>query len=75
MKLIKRTYLSAAIWLLPVAIIGSIFCFFMIEYIAYEETDEFLKYEMERIVKYNEEFQSFPNFNNIAYIVPHVNYP
>jgi signal transduction histidine kinase len=75
MKLIKRTYLYAAFWLLPLAIIGSIFCFLMIEYIAYEETDEFLKYEMERIVKYNNEFQSFPNFNNIAYIVPHVNYP
>ncbi|MBN1601646.1 MAG: HAMP domain-containing histidine kinase [Chitinispirillaceae bacterium] len=75
MKLIKQTYLYAAIWLLPVAIIGSIFCFFIIEYIAYEETDEFLKYEMDRIVKFNDEFQSFPNFHNIAYIVPHVNYP
>jgi signal transduction histidine kinase len=75
MKLIKQTYLHAAIWLLPVVIIGSVFCFFTIEYIAYEETDEFLKYEMDRIVNYNNEFQSFPNFHNIAYIVPHVNYP
>lgn len=69
MKLIKRTYLHAAIWLLPVIIIGSIFCFYMIKYIVYEETDEFLTYEMERLVNYHKQNSNLPEFHKVADII------
>jgi len=74
MKLIKRTYYYTALWLLPVMVIGSIFCFFMIEYIAYEETDEFLTYEMERLVKYHKEYNELPEYHKVANIIPDVSY-
>ncbi|GJM31835.1 MAG: two-component sensor histidine kinase [Saprospiraceae bacterium] len=74
MKLIYRTYTLTAIWLLPVMIIGSIFCFYMIEYIAYEETDEFLTYEMERLVNYHKEFKHLPEYHKVADILPDVKY-
>lgn len=72
MKLIKRTYTYTAKWLFPVIIIGSIFCFYMIEYISYEETDEFLTYEMQRLINYHEEFNDLPEFNHVANILPEV---
>lgn len=74
MKLIKRTYLITSIWLLPVTIIGSIFCFFMIEYISYEETDEFLTYEMERLIRYHDENHDLPEFHKVADIIPDLIY-
>ncbi len=74
MKLIKRTYTYTAIWLIPVVIIGSLFCFYMIEYISYEETDEFLTYEMQRLVSYHEEFNDLPDFHQVAAILPGVKY-
>ena len=69
MKLIKRTYLHTAIWLLPLIIIGSIFCFYMIKYIVYEETDEFLTYEMERLVNYHKQNSNLPEFHKVADII------
>lgn len=69
MKLIKRTYLHTAIWVIPVIIIGSIFCFYMIKYIVYEETDEFLTYEMERLLNYHKQNKSLPDFHKVAAII------
>ncbi len=66
MKLIKRTYIYTSIWLIPIFLIGSLFSFLMIEYIAYEETDEFLTYEMERLIQYHEKNDDLPDFANIA---------
>lgn len=74
MKLIKRTYFLTAIWLLPVMFIGSIFCFYMIEYIAYEETDEFLTYEMERLLNYHKENKALPDYHKVANIIPGLRY-
>lgn len=74
MKLIKRTYFLTAIWLLPVMFIGSIFCFYMIEYIAYEETDEFLTYEMERLLDYHKENGNLPDYHKVANIIPGLRY-
>jgi len=42
----------------------------MIEYIAYEETDEFLTYEMQRIVNYHERFRDLPQYHQAATIIP-----
>lgn len=74
MKLIKRTYYLTSLWLIPVTIIGSIFCFIMIEHIAYEETDEFLTYEMQRLIKYHEENNDLPEFHKVADILPGIFY-
>lgn len=70
MKLIRRTYFLTSLWLLPITLIGSLFCFFMIEYIAYEETDEFLTYEMERLVAYHTEHNDLPEYHKVADIIP-----
>ncbi len=69
MKLINRTYIHASFWLLPVVIAGSIFCFYMIKYIVYEETDEYLTYEMERLVEYHKENHNLPEFHKVADII------
>lgn len=74
MKLIKRTYTYTAKWMLPVIIIGSVFCFYMIEYISYEETDEFLTYEMQRLIGYHEAHNDLPEFHQVANILPDVRF-
>ncbi len=74
MKLIKRTYIYTLVWILPFVVIGSLFAFYMIEYIAYEETDEFLTYEMERLVNYHKENNDLPDFHKVADIIPDVKY-
>ncbi|WP_027419073.1 sensor histidine kinase [Crocinitomix catalasitica] len=66
MKLIQRTYLHTLKWLIPVMLIGSVFCFYMIEYIAHEETDEFLTYEKVRLMEYYDANQSLPDFHKVA---------
>lgn len=74
MKLIKRTYLLTLFWLTPVLIIGGLFCFFMIVYISYEETDEYLRYEMERLVSYYNENYDLPEYHKVADILPGIKY-
>jgi len=69
MKLIKRTYLHTFIWLIPALLISSIFCFHVIKYIIYEETDEFLTYEMERLAEFHKMNGDLPEFNKVADII------
>lgn len=69
MKLIKRTYLEALIWLIPVLIFGSIFSFYMIKHIVYEEVDEHLTYEMERLLQYHTEHNDLPEFHKAGDII------
>lgn len=68
MKLIKRTYIQTSFWLIPVIVIGSIYCFYMIKYIYYEETDEFLTYEMERLIEYYAENKDLPQYHKVSHI-------
>ena len=75
MKLIKRTYLLAALWLLPVLIVGSVFSFYVIQYINTEETDEFLTYEMERLRSFHQENKMLPEYHKVADILPETFYP
>ncbi len=70
MKLIKKTYLLTYIWLLPVLLLGSVFSFIIIEYIAYEEIDEFLSYEMERIKKYYAINEMLPENHQGMQLIP-----
>lgn len=67
--MIKRTYLETFLWLIPVLLIGSVFSFYMIKYIVYEETDEHLTYEMERLVEYHSRFNDLPEFHKVAGII------
>lgn len=69
MKLIKHTYSLAALWLIPIAIIGSIFAFYTIRYVFYEETDEYLTYEMIRLIKYHQEHNELPEFHKATDII------
>lgn len=75
MKLIKRTYIYTSVTLIPLLIIGGLFAFYMIEYISYEETDEFLTYEMERLINYHEQNNDLPDFHNVDDILEDVKYP
>ena len=46
----------------------------MIEYISYEETDEFLTYEMQRLIRYHDEHNDLPEFHKVADIIPGIAY-
>lgn len=74
MKLINRTYLNSIIWLIPVTLIGSVFCFYMIRYINYEEADEFLTYEMNRLINYHEINNDLPEFHQVAAVIKDLKY-
>lgn len=69
MKLIKRTYLQTFLWLIPVLLVGSVFSFYIIKYIVYEETDEHLTYEMQRLVDYHTKFNDLPEFHKVEDII------
>ncbi|MEL7589056.1 MAG: HAMP domain-containing sensor histidine kinase [Prolixibacteraceae bacterium] len=74
MKLIRRTYNYTALSLIPIVILGSLFCYYMIEYISYEETDEFLTYEMQRLIDYHRENNDLPEFHQVTDIIAGVRY-
>jgi len=69
MKLIKRTYLHTLLWLIPILLIGILFSFLTIKYVAYEEIDEFLTYEMDRLVQYHQEHNDLPDFHNLVLVI------
>ncbi len=69
MKLIKQTYLRTIIWLIPIFLVSSLLFFYVIKFIVYEETDEHLSYEMERIIKYHAKHNHLPEFHKIANII------
>lgn len=74
MKLINKMYVYTAVWLIPFILIGSLFTVFMIEHIVYEETEEFLNYEMERLIEYHQLHNDFPDFTNVAALLEDVKY-
>lgn len=49
--------------------VGSIFSFYMIKYIVYEETDEHLTYEMERLVEYHSKNSDLPEYHKVTNII------
>lgn len=66
MKLSQRMFVAACLSLIPAIFFGSIFCFYMIDYIAHEEADEFLTYERDRLLNYYEENKSLPEFHKLS---------
>ncbi len=69
MKLIKRTYKEALKWIFPLLIVGSIFSFYVIKYIIYEEADEHLTYEMERLIEYHNKYDDLPDYHKLTNII------
>ena len=74
MKLIKKTYLYTAGWMIPLMLIGSVFVFYMIKYISYEDTDEYLIYEMKRLINNFNESNEVPDFDNGVEIIPGIRF-
>lgn len=78
MKLLHKSYLQASVLLIPALIIGTLFSFLIIRYIVYEETDEFLTYEMQRIERYHEKYNDLPEDHKAVKIIedthPHKSY-
>jgi len=74
MKLIKQTYRFTFFWVAPILMAGSIFAFFMIKYIVYEEVDEFLTYEMNRIIAYHKINQELPDNAYGLELIPNIRY-
>lgn len=69
-NLLKKFSRSVIIWLLPVILVSGVFGYFMIKYIAGSEVNEFLTYEMERIIKYNNIHNDLPRYQMVADILP-----
>jgi signal transduction histidine kinase len=70
MKLVKRVYFYTAVWIVPVMIIGGVLCFFTFEYINYEETDEYLTFEMGRFITHHKKYNDLSESYHFAYLVP-----
>lgn len=69
-SLLNRFSHSVIIWLLPVIIVSAIFGYFMIKYISSSEVNEFLTYEMERILEYSKIHNDLPQYQMVADILP-----
>jgi CheY-like chemotaxis protein len=50
----------------PNYVAGKFLVYFMIEYISHEETDEFLTYEMERLIDYHEKYNNLPRIQHCS---------
>lgn len=78
MKLLHKSYLQASVLLFPALLIGTLFSFLIIRHIVYEETDEFLTYEMQRIQRYHDKYNDLPEDHKAVKIeedtTPHENY-
>lgn len=72
MKLINRTYLYALLWLLPITVVGAIFCYVMIKQVLYEEADEFLTYEMHRVQTFYDANGYLPEYMKIDSVIPNM---
>lgn len=69
MKLFKRTFVSFSYLIIPLFIVGSAIIYFTFGYVIYEEADEYLTYEMERLMEYHREHQDLPDFHRVAEII------
>lgn len=69
MKLINKTYRLSFFMMIPLFVLSSVFVYYMINYIVYEETDEYLTYEMKRLVKYHEINNDLPDFHLVAEVL------
>jgi signal transduction histidine kinase len=69
-SLLNRFSRSVVIWLLPVVMVSGVLGYFMIKYISSSEVNEFLTYEMERIIDYSKVHNDLPQYQMVADILP-----
>jgi signal transduction histidine kinase len=60
--------------MIPVMIVGGVFCFLTFEYINYEETDEYLTFEMGRYIVHHNKNNVLSEAYHFAYLIPGKNY-
>jgi signal transduction histidine kinase len=70
MHLIRHTINQIGLMLIPITIIGGFFIYTAIKFISYEETDEYLTFEMNRIVKQYYLTNELPEINDVDEIIP-----
>jgi len=66
MNLIRHTISRVALLLIPFIILGSVLIYITFRYIAYDEIDEFLLYEMDRINQHYALYTDVPDVNSIV---------
>lgn len=69
MKLIRHTINQIGLMLIPITIVGGFFIYYAIKFISYEETDEYLMFEMERIVKQHALANDLPEWHEVDEII------
>lgn len=72
MRLIPRTLRQIALVLIPVSILAGVFINYVIKGITYEETDEYLTYEMERVQRFYALNNALPSLHAVDEILPGV---
>lgn len=75
MKLIHRTYRLTLLGLVPVFLLGGIYSYLMMRHVIYEETDEYLTYEMNRLIEYHRRHQALPDLHMVTEVLEGVEYP
>lgn len=70
MNLIRYTITRISLLLIPFIFLGGILTYQIFKYIAYEEIDEFLQYEKNRILSWYERNNDVPDVNSIARVYP-----
>lgn len=68
--LLKKFSRSVVVWLLPVILVSGVFGYLMIKTISSDEVNEFLTYEMERIIRYSNVHNDLPQYQMVADILP-----
>lgn len=66
MKLIPYTISRISLLLIPFVIFGSVLTYHVFKHIVYDEIDEFLNHEMNRILSWHERFNDVPDVNSIV---------
>jgi len=69
MKLIRKTINQIGLALLPVMIVGTVFINYTIRWIAYQEADEYLTYEMERMERDFERTGVLPEVQGVSELI------
>lgn len=75
MKLIQRTYRLTLLALIPVFLLGGVYSYLMMRHVIYEETDEYLTYEMTRLLEYHRRHQALPDLHMVTDVIEGVAYP
>lgn len=66
MKLVGYTISRISLLLIPFVVFGSVLTYHVFKHILYDEIDEFLNYEKDRILSWHDRFNDVPDVNSIV---------